>query len=266
MFSDGWIQRGSIKPKQGWMVKESEMKRYMFWVLAGLLTTAPLWAETGVRIAGLRGDVRIRRGMDETWSAAGLGMWLKPLDTVFSGEASEVVLTLEDQTRFTLGGDAMLDVGDLRRITERQLFLFLMSQKAGRMSAPDSGSAIHITNVSVVRGSQKQLNTAPSPRPDTLTWIREKNGAKALFDAGLLPNAVVKFCTVLQRYPSILDRGEIHSYLGQAFEALKEPGRALDAYQTGLDEVNGCKEPSQPVLERKARIEASINRLRSKSN
>jgi tetratricopeptide (TPR) repeat protein len=241
------------------------MNRRIVNIIGALLLVSPLLAEPTVRIVKLHGDVRVRRGLEEAWSPAGVGMPLKPLDTIFSGEASEVVLALEDQSRFILGGNAVLDIGDLRRITERQLFLFLMSQKVSRIAAPDSASAIHITNVSVVRGSQKQIQAEPSLQVDTQGWIREKNGARALLEADYYTNAIVKFYKIMQRYPAVRDKGEIHWYLGQAFEALKETGRAVDAYQTALEQVNDSSLASQPAAERKTLIEAALRRLKSNS-
>jgi len=231
------------------------------------LMGASLQDDRSVQIVGLRGDVRIRRDVEETWSPAGLGMLLKPLDTIFAGEASEAVLALEDGTRFTLGNNAALDAGDLRRISERQLFLFLMSRKVGQMAAPDSTRSIRIANVSVVRGAQRGKDVSPVSSGERQGWMREKNGAKALLDAGWNANAVVKFCTVLDRYPSFEDSGEIHWYLGLAFEALNETGRATDAYQTALERLN--RNSDAPglmrgrLLERKAGIEAALSRLLS---
>jgi hypothetical protein len=220
-------------------------------------------AEDAVRIVRLYGDVQIRRGMEETWSPAGTGMTLKPLDTIFAGEASEAVLALEDGTRFTLGGNAVLDAGDLRRVTERQMFLFLMSQKVGRMTAPDSASPIHIANVSVVRGSDMRAGAGLPSANDERGWMREKNGARALFEAGLTTNTVVKLHKIMQRYPSIEDKGEIQFALGQAFEALNETGRAVDAYSAALEALNRDVETAKPGFERKSKIETALRRLKS---
>jgi hypothetical protein len=239
------------------------MNKRIFNLLGGLLIAVPLLSEPAVRIASVRGDVRVRRGLEEAWFPAGAGMLLKPLDSVFAGEASEAVLLLEDGTRFSLGGNAVLDVSDLRRITERQMFLFLMSQKVERLAATDSSAAIHIVNVSVVRGSQKQASPEPAPQADVRGWTLEKNGAKALLDADYCTNAVVKFYKILQRHPDVRDGGEIHWLLGRAFEALKETGRAADAYRTALDQTNdGTLKPSE-TAERRAWLEAALRRLKS---
>jgi hypothetical protein len=83
-----------------------------------------------------------------------------------------------------------------------------------------------------------------------------------LLSAGYPTNAIVKYYTILKRYPAVQNDGEIQFCLGRSFEALKEIGRALDAYQAALEQVNGSTETQ--VSERKSQIEAAINRLRSK--
>jgi hypothetical protein len=219
-------------------------------------------AERAATVALMRGDVRVRRGLEETWSPAASGIPLEPLDTVWSGEASEVTLRLEDGTRFTMGANAMLDVGDLRRITERQMFLFLMSRKVGRLPAADASEPIRIANVSVVRGSDAKLEAASPEAGPSGGWILEKNGASALASAGMTTNAVVRLVRILERYPSMRDGGEVHWMLGRAFETLKEPGRAADAYRTALDRIETASEPAKTSGERADRIRAALDRLK----
>jgi hypothetical protein len=239
------------------------MKRCaMIAIWFGAASAALVSGERAATVASMRGDVRVRRGLDEAWSSAVPGAPLEPLDTVWSGEGSEVTLRLEDGTRFTLGSSAMLDVGDLRRITEKQMFLFLMSRKVGRL--PDAGEAvpIRVANVSVVRGSDAG-RTAPRPGPErTDGWILEKNGAGALASAGMTTNAVVRLVRILERYPSMRDGGEVHWMLGRAFETLKETGRAADAYREALVRAETAAEPGRPAAERTDRIRAALDRLK----
>jgi len=53
----------------------------------------------------------------------------------------------------------------------------------------------------------------------------------------------MKLLRILNRYPDEQDCGELHSYLGQSFEALDQPGQAIDAYQTVIHqgEKEDCK-------------------------
>ncbi|MBN1781802.1 hypothetical protein JW948_11795 [bacterium] len=218
----------------------------------------------GAHIHQIKGDVRVRRGMEEVWSPAGAGMELKAMDTVFSGEASEVVLVLDDQTRFVLGSNAVLDISDLRRITERQLFLYLMSQKVGRLPDSDDSQKIHIANVSVVRGSRVGTDSGQEATDRSRDWKQEVNGAKALFQADFHTNAIMKFYRILERYPGIEDRGEIHFYIGRSFERLEETGRAYDAYQDALERIDE-NDTAPEVSQRRSRIQDALIRLKSDS-
>ncbi len=244
------------------------MNRIVFLSIACLSVFPCRTAGSAVLVETIRGDVRVRRGLEENWSKARPGLPLEALDTVLSGEASETVLRLEDGTRFTLGGNAILDIGDLRRITERQMFLFLMSRKVEGLAASDSARPIRIANVSVVRGAKRGDRTGADAEGSAgkAEWVREKNGAEALNNAGMTPNAVIRLCKILERYPGLKDGGEIHAMLGRAFESMNQPGRAMDAYRTALERVDSLPEDDRPGAgERKARIESAMGRLKNGS-
>ncbi len=242
------------------------MNRIIFCVIAGLSAFPCRTAGSAVLVETVAGDIRVRRGLEENWSKARPGMPLEALDTVLSGEASETVLRLEDGTRFTLGGNAILDIGDLRRITERQMFLFLMSRKVEGLAASDSSRPIRIANVSVVRGSRHGGGTSAGGAGEAAGWIREKNGAEALIRAGLTPNAVIRLCRILERYPGLKDGGEVHWMLGGAFESVRQPGRAADAYRTALARIDSLpKDDRTQADERRARIESALGRLKTRS-
>ncbi|MBN2201740.1 hypothetical protein JW777_07300 [bacterium] len=241
------------------------MNRIIFWIIAGLSAFQCRTAGSAVLVETVHGDVRVRRGLEENWSKARPGMPLEALDTVWSGEASETVLRLEDGTRFTLGGNAILDIGDLRRITEKQMFLFLMSRKVEGLAASDSSRPIRIANVSVVRGARRgdRTDMASEGAAGNAGWVREKNGAQALNNAGLTPNAVIRLCRILERYPGLKDGGEIHWMLGRAFESMNQPGRAMEAYRTALERIDSAPEDRTLNAERRTGIEAALGRLKN---
>ena len=65
-----------------------------------------------VKIAHLSGEVQVRRGLDETWQPVSLGIFIKEVDTILTGEKGEVVLDLGNGATFTLGPNSILDVSD----------------------------------------------------------------------------------------------------------------------------------------------------------
>jgi len=244
------------------------MKRFVYIIVTVMLFLHMVSAEGSVRIQRTSGDVRIRRGLDENWLIAGPGIVLEDIDTILSGEASEAVLRLPDGSRFILGGNAILDVGDLREITERELLLYLTSLKLHDIQRTGDMPAIRLENVSVVRGEQKSTGHEPESQTEPSAQYRQElNGARALHRHRLLPNAIIKYYSIMEKYPSVGHVAEIHFALGQAFEAMNDTGHAMDAYQQAIDtsgdgEKTGGRRAEQMIRE----AEKAIQRLRQPDN
>lgn len=223
------------------MEKTSLALILLFCFLMGATATAQ------VRIAKITGDVKIRRGLEEVWQPTAAGTLLEEIDSILTGEASQAVLELPDGRSFLLPANAILDVSDLRRITERELFLLLMSRKIRSLPTSEK-TRLKIGRINVVHGEEKtdSLQSLPPARRNG-EWRLLKNGATALFHNHLTTNAILKFSNILETYPEEQDCGEIHFFLGKSFEKLNKPGEALEAYQTvlrrGLDEPCSGQQP-----------------------
>jgi hypothetical protein len=189
----------------------------------------------GAKIIRISGDVKVRRGVEETWQPASIGMLLEDIDTILAGSDGEVILETLDGTTFKLSKNSVLDISDLRKITEKELFLYLMSKKVQRIEPREGKTKLRIGNVSVVHGESKtKPESAVSDELETGFWIQEKNGAKALYEQKFYPNSIIKYHKILDKYNTIEDRGEIHFYLGKSFEVLNQNGQAIDAYQEAI--------------------------------
>jgi len=190
-------------------------------------------------IVNISGDVKIRRGLDETWQSARPGMLLEEIDTILSLEGM-ATLEIDEGVIFRLGSNSILDIGDLRRITKREMFLFLMSEKVDRLKPRTEKTQLRVGNVSVVHGESKAELTEMSVSRESQLWIQEFNGAKALYDHGYYTNTIVKLNKILKKHIGINDCGKIHYKLGTTFEKLNEPGQALDAYKMVVTRGQGC--------------------------
>ncbi len=192
-------------------------------------------AATAVKILSFSGEAKVRYGVEETWHPAAAGMMLKEIDTILTGEASTVVLETAEGSTFRLGSYAILDIADLRKITEREMFLYLMSQKVNQIPAREEKTRLRIGNVSVVHGESKGESSNRAAEDQSQDWLQEINGAKALYDQHYYPNTIVKLHKILVKYPTAPDCGATHFFLGKAFEALNKSGQANDAYKTALE-------------------------------
>lgn len=205
-----------------------------------------LWAGMAlgqsVEIQSMHGEVRVRQGLSESWTPARAGMKLRAIDSILSGETGGAVLRLEHGGSFHLGSWMVLDIGDLRRISERELFLYLMSERVKQL--PDAESrGLQIARVSVVRAEDKSRQESRAASETMDREPLEFNGAKALFDQAFVTNAVMKVHRLLEHYPQSENQSRSRYLLGQCHEALHQPGRALEAYRTALaaakEEKNG---------------------------
>ena len=192
--------------------------------------------ENKVKIIKISGDVKIRRGVEENWQAAKIGMLLEEIDSILTGETAEVFLQIHDGTTFKLGSYAILNISDLRKISEKELFLYLMSKKINKIEQRNEKTRLRIGNVSVVHGESKAESSGSSNNnSEPNLWIQEVNGAKALHNQKFYPNTIVRLHKILDKYTDIQDCGEIHFYLGKSFEAINKSGQAANAYQLVLN-------------------------------
>ncbi|MBD3384075.1 hypothetical protein GF407_04030 [candidate division KSB1 bacterium] len=214
---------------------------YRFMLIITIFLRVALSTAMTATLAEVSGDVKIRRGLEETWQQAATGITLEEVDTILCLEG-KAVLNLDNGMTFTLGSHSMLDIGDLKTITRQQLFLYFMSLKIEKLPDHSSQPPARLGKVSVVHGTGPDSN-----RPDDTLWKsrakQERNGADALFENGLYANAIIKWHKIRQRYPVEPDCGEIESLIARSFEELKESGRAIDAWQRVLELTENCDNP-----------------------
>lgn len=236
---------------------------FSLWAVLSLASVELAAGTTSARIIQLEGDVKIRRGLEESWSRADLDMLLEDIDTILTGERGEVVLRLGTGKKFRLGSNAIVDIGDLRKISERELFLLLMSEKVGRLTPAAPDGKLRIANVSVVRAENK-AHTSKAKVDDlkALHRVQETNGARAMYAQKFYPNAIVKFHRILQKNPGLERCSEIYYYLGKSFEKIGEPGRALDAYRTFMHNAENTACWSALSMSLQEEVKSAVERLK----
>ncbi len=189
----------------------------------------------------------VRFGLDESWQDAQIGAILKNIDTIMSAENGFVVLELEDGTQFDLGSNAILDIADIRIIHQRELFMFLMSQKIDNLEPGKEGTKVKVGNVSVVHGQSKESDKTVGVETEQEDWYPfEINGALALYDHKYYPNTIIKCLKIQNKYGQERDEGKIDYYIAKSFEELNDPGQARDAYKRALEEVKQSDVSDQP--------------------
>ena len=214
------------------------LKSLQFFIVIVLFAAGAGQADTIIR--QVRGEVKIRRGLEENWVDAHAGDRLHELDAVLSQEGM-VILKMQDGSTFKLGSHSILDISDLRRISRQEMFLFIMSEKVKKMP-PRKSSVLRSENFSSVHGEKQSLHKKTIKKSATPEWKMQLNAARAMYDQRLYPNAVVKLHKILDRFSKRADCGDVSLYLAKSFEALDEPGQALDNYHQALDIARRCED------------------------
>ncbi|KAA3616574.1 MAG: hypothetical protein DWQ05_12655 [Calditrichaeota bacterium] len=232
-------------------------------ILLALLFSHCLFASSSVRITDLSGDVKVRRGLDEHWQLARTGMVLETIDTILTGEKSRVKLALAEANNFILGANAILDIADLRRISRKELFLLITSEKIEKLPQRKSGGQLRISNVNVLHGEKKDsvVEKVTNPLLEQ-AWQQHRNGGIDLLEQKYYTNAIVKFHKTLKTYVEVKDCGEIYYFLGQAFERLENEGQALEAYSNSIKMNFASECIDEQSLFRREKTEKAIMRLK----
>jgi hypothetical protein len=237
------------------------LKNIVLLIVISIITVTK--AETTVKIINLEGTVKIRYGLEENWKSATVGLILKQMDTILAGENSLAVLQFENGNTFTLSSFAMLDIGDMREIFEKELFLYLMSKKVEQIETQYDKTPIQIGNVSVVRGESKIDSANSLNIPSKSNWAEwEINGALSLYKQQYYPNTVIKLHKILGKYDSHADCGKIFFYIARSLEKLEMDGQAIDAYQSAIDAFLEQKCDDKTSQERVEESRRSINNLK----
>ena len=212
------------------------MKNISYLVLILVLFIQFAAAETSVKIVSASGNAKVRFGLEEEWNKAVIGIDLKEIDTILTGENGEIVLQFNNGKKFILGRNSILDIGDLREIQEKELFLFLMSKKVEKIEPRKEKTKLRIGDVSVVYGESKtNSDSSQSESIGNSLAKKEVNGVLALFMQHYYTNTLYKLHNLLDKYKTKINLGKVYFYIARAFEALDKNGQAIDAYQIVVD-------------------------------
>ena len=201
--------------------------------------------------------------MDEEWQKAALGLDLKEIDTILTGENGEIVLQFQGGKRFSLGNNSILDIGDLREIQENELFLFLMSKKVENIKPREEKTKLRIGDVSVVYGESKNITDTTQSKKNKISQAdKEINGALALFIQKYYTNTLYKLHNLLDKYESLINNGKVYYYIAKAFELLNKKGQAADAYQTVINSFENKDSLNQDEEKYLIESQSALQRLK----
>ena len=198
-------------------------------LLATVLFFVPLALGQDVVLQKTRGEVAIRHGVAESWNTVAAGDVLKPDDTMRTGKKGSAILVVNATKRIVLPGEVIVDISDIRDLSQEELILKLTMEKVRASSYQWKNDEMNIPNAAIVHGYP------PAP-PSTLTENEleigtcEWNGAKVLYNNGYFSTSALKAMDVLRRYPKIGDTFENRLLVADALGKANLRGEAISEY------------------------------------
>ncbi len=183
----------------------------------------------------VQGDVQVRQGVTEAWQAVAPGDVLKPDDTMRTGPRGSAVILLpaasaqNSPRRITLPPDVMVDIADVRELSQEELMLKLAMEKVRSSSYTPANDGLNIPNASVVHGTDKAAGGVP-PENSIAVGILQLNGTRVLFDNGFYPTCALKALEVFRLFPPLAERVDNRLLVAEALERAHLRGEALSEY------------------------------------
>jgi hypothetical protein len=158
-----------------------------------------------------------------------VGDVLKPDDTMKTGKRGSALLVVDGSKRMMLPAEVIVDVSDIRNLSQEELMLKLTMEKVRSSSYEWKNDEMNVPNAAVVHGADR---TPSVPLAENALEIGrlEWNGTRVLFDNGYYSTSALKAMDVFRRYPSLGDRFENRLLVAQALEKANLRGEALGEY------------------------------------
>jgi hypothetical protein len=206
------------------------------------------------------GDVRVRHGVAEEWNTIAVGDVLRPNDTMRTGSTSSATLMVRRPDAaaaaktITLPPLVMVDVSDIRDLTQEELMLKLTMEKVRSSSYQWKSDDLRIPNAGVVHGGHASTSS-PLAEGDAQSGKFLLNGTRVLYDNGYYATAVLKVMEVFRRYPTLGSTYENRLLLAEALEKANLRGEAITEYSM-LSGLTGLTAAQQ------AHVQTKLQQLR----
>ncbi len=206
----------------------------ILWGLVLCCCVATLAMAGSIVVQKASGEVSVRHGVTEGWTTVAVGDVLRPNDTMRTGKDGNTVLVLQGVTgnpvkRLTLPPLVIVDMSDIRELTQEELMLKLTMEKVRSSPQPTTQEKLHISNAAVVHGTDAgSKGTYSENDPQVGQFLL--NGTKVLFANGFYATGVLRVMEVFRLFPSLAGGFDHRLLLAEAMEKANLKGEAIAEY------------------------------------
>lgn len=193
------------------------------------ILAAAAWAGEQVLLQKASGEVLVRPGVTETWLPATSGQALPADATIRTGAGSSAIIVVRSSNRaLSLPAEVMVDVSDLRELTQEELMLKLTMERVRATSYEWKNRDLNLPATTTFRGAPKE-RTEELTEGNLAEGRLQLNGARVLYNNAFYSTSALKAMDVLRRYPS-LSSFESRLLIAEALQKARLKGEALNEY------------------------------------
>jgi len=207
----------------------------------------------------MQGDVSVRHGVTEVWVKVAPGDVLRPDDTMKTGKKGSAVIVLPAATgaagsarTVLLPGDVIVDMSDIRDLSQEELMLKLTMEKVRASSYQWKSDDLQIPSAAVVHGTD-QASQQVMKESDPAMGVMQLNGAHVLFENGFYATCALKGMEVFRLYPPLGKQFGSRMMVAEALEKANLRGEAVNEY-AAISNLEGITSGQQTLVH--TRIEA----------
>ena len=200
----------------------------------------------GITVQKIQGDVQVRHGVTETWSAVAAGDILRPDDSMKTGpKGTAIVVAIHGsaQKKIALPPEVVVDMADIRDLTSEELMLKLTMERV-RQSGYRSDENPAVPNAAVVHGADQSASGVHVSSNNTAVAVPMWNGARVLFENGFYSTCALKGMELVRLFPATGNNAEYRLLIAQSLDHAGLRGEALTEYNTilGLGHLSQVQE------------------------
>ena len=229
-----------------------------FALMVAVLSVAVRATAGEIVVQKMQGDVSVRHGVTEVWVKVAPGDVLRPDDTMKTGKKGSAVIVLPaagtagSARTVLLPGDVIVDMSDIRDLSQEELMLKLTMEKVRASSYQWKSDDLQIPSAAVVHGAD-QASRQVMKESDPATGVLQLNGAHVLFENGFYATCALKGMEVFRLYPPLGKQFGSRMMVAEALEKANLRGEAVNEY-AAISNLEGITSGQQTLVH--TRIEA----------
>jgi hypothetical protein len=190
-----------------------------------------------IQVQKVQGDVSVRHGVTEGWNRVAVGDILRPDDSMKTGAggSAALLIPLADGSlkRVTLPAEVIVDMSDVRDLSQEELMLKLAMEKVRSSSYEWKNDELRVPNASVVHGTNKTQGPMAAEN-DVRFGQMQIRGTRVLYDNGYYSTCALKSLEVFRLFPSLGGLFDNRLLVAEALERAELRGEALNEYGSML--------------------------------